>query len=226
MKFPFWYTGVKTFYKPESSDSGLLISSWIKTINCQRIKQHCQLDGNYGLFNLHASVRFQFDTSGTTVQVKYFISLFESNIIFLTGLCFAGFFFYFQSYLYVGVAFIVGLVLYLTNTLLISNHIDKLLFKLGEWSEMIESQQLWEQQRCWLNDNSVCPACGEPKNQYAGQCLNCGLFFTSTGKPNFVSSLNNTANVDVNYNLTTSANTKNNAKDSSKLDHNSKIGST
>lgn len=196
MRFPFWYTGEVVFYKSEKNSSPDFIHNlFISNHGTLESKGNYLFQGNKGVFGLRSIVKVQANIEGPTIHIKYFSSLFESNIIFLLGIVLGSFFYLNQKYLFGVVFFIVGLAVYLINTILINSYIKSILKPIGELNQTLEQQELWLKQKEWTKDPDVCSACGEPINPYTIKCVNCGLQFSTKGKK--PSTANSTSNLPI-----------------------------
>lgn len=188
MKFPFWYIGEKVFYKPDNFDlqtytNRLLLSEHIS----QESNNYITYRGQLGFLHMPAKIRLKLSDDGVTIQAKYFLSLFESNIIFLLGVAFSTFFFIMDKKEFAGIAIGLGLLYYILNVVHLSNFVKQIIRDFGSVADSVEQQKLWLNQQDWTKDPAVCSACGEAINTYAVKCVNCGMHYkdkkTTKAKP-------------------------------------------
>ncbi len=198
MNFPFWYTGEVVFYKSDQINVAEAIDNII-TENKGKIlgNELIIFQGHKGLFGLPSRIKLSLNTEGPTIHISYHISLFESNILLLFGMLFGSFFAYYNHVEYSFIAFIAGGSLYVSNALKLHIFTKELVAKFGSLTKNIEQQKLWEQQQKWIKDITVCPACGEPVNQYSANCVSCGLFFKGKNNRSHYSTVNNTNDLGI-----------------------------
>jgi hypothetical protein len=194
--FPLSYSNDIILYKPKNFSTSLFVD---------KIKDKVSIvytDDNKIVFNAPLSYSklpvkitvFINDDETDTLFVKYNISLFENNVIFVLAITFATFFYYFDV-TKISILFIIGgIIFYLLNIAKISKSIKDIVNKLFDGNSEIGEPALWKKQQIWINDQTVCPACGEKINSYSAKCLNCGLFLTK--KPiNSYTNTNTTSNI-------------------------------
>lgn len=189
MNFPFVYTGELVLYKPESFNQQAVEQ---KLHNLNQVKSLVS-------FYLRVKTSLIADDQ-TSIQIKYRISLFELNILFLFFLLFGLFFYWFDRHLFCVISIIAAFVFYFFNLAHVSRKTkDSILHILAIGSE-IEENQLWKKQQVWMKDKTLCPACGEPKNPYAYKCVNCGIYFKKSEKQKSTTYSVTDKNISINYN--------------------------
>lgn len=202
MVFPFWYTGEAVFYKSDEVNATEIIKDIVVNHKGESADDGLFIfKGNAGLFGLHSFIKLKFDTRGTTVHVNFFTSLFESNILLALGLVLGSFLFLNDIFLLSSLFYVLGMLAYFGNTIWLNNYAKKIISPLGSLLRNVEEQELWEKQQLWMKNPDVCSACGEPVNPYATKCVNCDLQFSKKGKNIKHSSVSNTANANINFNI-------------------------
>lgn len=176
MFFPFWYNNELVFYKENDIDYKKTLLE-ISEINqgSEIDKKHFMWQCKKGIFNHSIPVKIELNEDGTSVQLRYFLSLFESNILFLLGLVFAIFFWLNHQNHLVFFSFVLGLILWIVNTFRLNYFVRKQFESLGFYDHNINRQYLWQKQQKWQKQDELCPACGEVLNPYSSKCTQCGL---------------------------------------------------
>lgn len=178
MIFPFWYIGEKVFYKPDDFDLKRETKNLLYHKNVRLDSDnYFYIQGNIGLFKMPSRIKLKLDADGVTLQVKYYISLFESNIILLLGVVLGVFFLIMQKQQFSYIAFLAGSLFYVLNAVFINNFLKSILHHFGSFAETVEQQALWRKQKEWLKKPDICSACGEPVNPYSTKCVSCGMHY-------------------------------------------------
>lgn len=177
MHFPFAYTGDVVFYKTDDFEVNTFFKQIQSSVSVISISDDKIIfTAPFSFSKLPVKITINVIDDNSTVYCQYSISLFENNVILLLSLVFAGFFYYFDAELITVTSILIGLVFYLLNAAQISKSIKTLIYNIfGNNAEMGEPV-LWEKQQQWMKTNTLCPACGEPKNPYSSNCIGCGLF--------------------------------------------------
>jgi len=201
MVFPFWYTGEAVFYKSGEVNSDEIIKNIVLKHNGETTDNETFVfKGKAGIFGLHSFVKLKFDSLGTTIHIKYFTSLFESNILLILGLVLGSFLYVNDKFLLSYLFFMLGFFSYFGNTIWVNNYAKKMIAPLGSLLRNIEEQELWEKQQNWTKNPEVCSACGEPVNPYALKCINCGMHFSKKRGP-VHSATSHTANTNISFKI-------------------------
>lgn len=178
MKFPFWYIGEKVFYKPDDFDLNKEAQKLLFDKNIRYGSDNFFIiQGNIGLLKMTSRIKFKIDTDGVTIQVNYYLSLFESNIFLLLGIVLGVFFSIMDKANFSFIALFLGLTAYILNSVALSHYMKNTIRHFGNLAETIEQQTLWLKQQEWIKDKNRCSACGEPINQYAIKCVNCDMHY-------------------------------------------------
>ncbi len=213
MRFPFSYTGEVIFYKPEGFSSELFLKSFYPQATIH--------DSGNGflvfttpitLLKLPVKVKIWLADDNTSIQCNYQISMLGNNLVILLGLLFMMFFMYFHAKLPEILSPVLAVFYYVLNTLRISSHLKKIIYSYLGFDNVAGKPELWQQQIKWMQDQKVCPACGEEQNPYSVKCVNCGLFLHK--KPQKLNQIN-TSNPffkDVHYEFKKGGNEKNSGK--------------
>lgn len=177
MHFPLAYTGEVLFYKPDDFNTTRFFEQIQSKVSVNYIdSEKIIFTAPFSFSKLPVKITLSIIVDNSTIFCKYNISLFENNVIILSSLVFAGFFYNFGSESISIVSILAGVIFYLLNTAEISKSVKSLIYNIFGNNAEIGEPVLWEKQQQWMKDKTLCPACGEPKNQYSSKCLNCGLF--------------------------------------------------
>jgi len=178
MQFPFSYTGELVFYKPDEFDVDIFLTQIETEVNINsKDSSEVIFSAPFSFSKLPIKIKMRVRDYNAYIHCKYQISLFENNIIFLLTLTFAAFFLHFDNHAFSFISVVTGLLYYFFNLAKISNSIKALIYKQIGGSTDIGTPELWKQQKQWMKDTTLCPACGESKNEYSNKCINCGLYF-------------------------------------------------
>lgn len=203
MFFPFWYNNELVFYKENDIDYKKIL------LEICEIEQGCRMDTKNltwqckkGVFNNSIPVKIELNEDGTSVQLRYFLSLFESNVLFLLGLVFAFFFWVNHQNNLVFLSFAVGFILWIANTFRLNYFVRKQFENFGFYDHNINRQYLWQKQQKWQKQDELCPACGELLNPYSSKCTQCGLqiFKKNKKQTSFPSNTTATSDIKITYN--------------------------
>lgn len=169
--FPFTYKGELVFYKPDEFN--------VEIIQKDLGSKEIQIQS---LFYFKTKVKTTVFDDNVSINIAYYISLFEQNIIFLFFVLFAVFFYVFNANAFSTLSIISGGIFYLSNLMYVSKHTKLVLSEKTGLGSEIEESLLWKKQQEWMKNNTLCPACGEPKNSYSNKCVNCGIYFSKKAK--------------------------------------------
>jgi len=202
MSFPFTYTGELVFYKPDDFNTDDFVQRLKQKLRTDKFNDSLIFSINSPVSKLPIKVQLEIIDDNTSLCFKYHISLFENNVVLIAALVFSTFFYYNSSVGIAITALLLGVIYYLSNTSKISHSIKSELYNLMGSKIDFGMVELWSKQKKWMKDSTLCPACGEPKNNYSNSCVNCGLVF-SKNKPRLSqtnTSLSN--NSEISYQIT------------------------
>lgn len=201
MFFPFWYNNELVFYKQNGIDYRKIL------LDLTEINKGNQIDeDNFiwqykkGIFNHSIPIKIKLNQDKITIQLRYFLSLFESNILFLSGVVFAFFFWLNHHNTLVFFSFLIGFFLWIMNTFRLNYHVRKQLENIGFYDNNIDRQYLWQKQKKWQEQDELCPACGEFLNPYSSKCTQCGLQIFKKNKEQNIFPTNTTTNLSIKIN--------------------------
>ncbi len=164
MFFPLQYTGVLNW--PIDTPS--------KAQNNLGAQPHLSNSNHYltDLTGLKILVTSNIQTTANYVSCLYTLHLFPLLLITLTGFLLGGLLYYTHQPTWALIALIMSVIYFASNFIYLHQKTHQYLNPLADAAS---ADTLWQQQQTWLNNNSVCPACGEPENPYSEFCVNCGL---------------------------------------------------
>ncbi len=203
MVFPFWYNGEVISYKSDDLDySNLLYEITKKNYGKQIDSDNFEWQIKKGLFNNVIPVKIKVNTDNISVHISYYVSLFESNILLLFGLLFSVFFFISGQPHLISTPIILGVTAWFINTIRIIFYVKEQLKTFSKFDNNISRQYLWGKQQKWINEEHLCPACGEPLNPYSSSCTQCRLNVKNTkNKPINKANLTSEKNINFEYQL-------------------------
>jgi hypothetical protein len=186
--FPFYYHDELLFYKPEKFDNVLFMRQLEREF-------HGILQEN----RIPIRVNIHYKPDNITGNVSISISLFESNLLLTLFLAF-GFFFLFHQSQFFGIASIMaGILYYFLNIHVSIASIKKSIIRISGITFDLGESELWKKQQVWMENEHLCPACGEQKNPYSYRCINCGIHFRNPNKQEDNAVINTTGATEVTY---------------------------
>lgn len=201
MIFPFWYNSELVFYKSDNTNYNVLLANMLKkNKGKQTSSDSFEWQSKKGIFNTRILVKFKINNDELTLHVRYFISMFESNILLLLGVVFALFFMFNNQTLLVVLSLVVGLLAWFVNITRVSFYIKKQFRVFGFFNNNVNRQYLWQQQQKWIKQKNLCPACGEILNPYSANCTQCGLAIQKNKKKLLLHQTNTTYNLPIKIN--------------------------
>lgn len=202
MFFPLWYVGEVSFYKLENFNYEQFINDILNNFNGQFLnKNQIVFNSKANLLPPPSKVKMHIADENAVIHVNYYISLFETTILFAMALLFGGYFYYHAAYVLASVIVLGGIIVYLGNIARQNKFIKQTIATITGVAPDFGEPILWEQQKKWLKNSEVCPACGEAINPYAKHCINCGLHFKNRKQKPGNNYSSTTAN-NINYEVT------------------------
>ena len=179
-KFPFVFTDELVFYAPDDFDENSYLQTLVEHFNARAIDYYFIAETAVSLSKLPVKIKLHYHPDPIAPKITIRISLFENTIALLLFVAIGVFLFQFDAVSVAIALLIAGVVFYIINLHKTLSNLKSKLLNLAhanlDWGEPV----LWKKQQAWIKNPLVCPACGEPRNSYSPNCVNCGIS-TSAG---------------------------------------------
>ncbi|PKP11334.1 MAG: hypothetical protein CVU09_03430 [Bacteroidetes bacterium HGW-Bacteroidetes-4] len=192
-KFPFVFTDELVFYAPENFEEQNFHQAIVEHFNARFDDNQFTTETAISLSRLPVKIRLRYYSDSIAPKITLRISMFENTIALLLFLAIGVFLFQFDAVALAITMILAGLAFYIINLHKTLSNLKTKLLNLAhanlDWGE----PALWKKQQAWLKNPLVCPACGEPRNAYSSNCVNCGLYLSKAPKNKNSSSVSTSA---------------------------------
>lgn len=192
-KFPFVFTDELVFYAPGDFEEQNFQQAIVEHFNARVDDNQFTTETAISLSKLPVKIRLHYFSDSIAPKITIQISLFENTTALLLFVAIGIFLIQFNAVSLAITMFLVGLAFYIINLHKTLSNLKTKLLNLAhanlDWGE----PALWKKQQAWLKNPLVCPACGEPRNAYSSNCVNCGLYLSKPPKSKNNSSISTSA---------------------------------
>jgi len=197
--FPFYYHDELIFYKPDHFDGLGFMNELGKEF--QGVHHNNRITANLpvSITKIPIRVNIHYKPDNVTGNVSIALSLFESNLLLTFFLAFGFFFFFHQSHFFGTTTILAGILYYILSIHVSITAIKKSIIRISGITFDLGESDLWKKQQEWMKNEQLCPACGEQKNPYSYQCINCGIHFRNPNKQADNTAINTTGAPEVTY---------------------------